>query len=154
VMHRQQPSCNACHGIMDPMGLSLENFDAMGQWQAKDRDAGLAIDTQGQMADGTRVGGPDDLRKALMRNPERFVETLTGKLMTFALGRTLDFRDMPTVRAIVRNAAHDQYRFSSIVLGIIASPQFQSQRVPGAGHDAQPNLMTTQAATLESAKPN
>lgn len=151
VMHRQQPSCNACHGIMDPMGLSLENFDAMGQWQSKDRDAGLAIDAEGRMADGTEIGGPDDLRKALMRNPERFVETLTEKLMMFALGRTLDFHDMPTVRAIVRNAAHEQYRFSSIVLGIIESPQFEMKRVSGAGNDARSNLMTTQAATL---KPN
>jgi hypothetical protein len=154
VMHRQQPSCNACHGIMDPIGLTLENFDAMGQWQSKDRDAGLPIEVRGQMADGTPLGSPDDLRKALMRNPERFVQTLTEKLMTFALGRTLDYRDMPTVRAIVRHAAQDQYRFSSIVLGIIESPQFEMRRIPAAGRDGQPNLMTTQAATLQPAKTN
>jgi Protein of unknown function (DUF1592)/Protein of unknown function (DUF1588)/Protein of unknown function (DUF1585)/Protein of unknown function (DUF1595)/Protein of unknown function (DUF1587) len=148
VMHRRQPSCNACHGIMDPMGLSLENFNAMGEWQSKDRDAGLPIDAEGQIADGTRVRGPDDLRKALMRNPDQFVETLTAKLMTFALGRTLDYHDMPTVRAIVRNAARDHYRFSSIVLGIVESPQFEMQRIPGGGHGNPPNLMTTQAANL------
>ncbi|HUN75890.1 MAG TPA: DUF1592 domain-containing protein [Steroidobacteraceae bacterium] len=153
VMHRRQPSCNACHGIMDPIGLSLENFDAMGQWQWKDRDAGLPIDATGQMADGSEVKGPDDLRSALMRNPERFVQTLTEKLMTFALGRTLDYHDMPTVRAIVRTAAQDQYRFSSIVLGIIESPQFEMKRMPGAGND-RPDLMTTQAAIPQAGKPN
>lgn len=147
-IHRRQPSCNACHGIMDPMGLAMENFDAMGGWQTKDRDAGLPIDASGRMANGTVVRGPDDLRRALMSNPQLFVQTITEKLMTFALGRTLDYRDMPTVRAIVRNAAHDDDRFSAIVMGVVASPQFQMQHVPGAGHAGPPNSMTTQAANL------
>ncbi len=147
-MHRRQPSCNACHGIMDPMGLAMENFDAMGGWQVKDRDTGLPIDAQGRMADGTMLSGPQDVRRALMTNSQLFVQTITEKLMTFALGRTLDYRDMPTVRAIVHDAARDDDRFSAIVLGIVESPQFEEQHVPGAGHDGRPNLLTTQAANL------
>ncbi|MGB6451060.1 MAG: DUF1592 domain-containing protein [Steroidobacteraceae bacterium] len=147
-MHRRQPSCNACHGIMDPMGLAMENFDAMGGWQVKDRDTGLPIDTAGRMADGTVLRGPADLRQALMKDPQLFVQTITEKLMTFALGRTLDYRDMPTVRAIVHDAGHDDDRFSSIVLGIVESPQFEEQHTPGAGRTGRPNLLTTQAANL------
>lgn len=147
-MHRRQPSCNACHGIMDPMGLAMENFDAMGGWQVKDRDTGLPIDTQGRMADGTVLHGPADLRQALLRNPQLFVQTITEKLMTFALGRTLDYGDMPTVRAIVRDAGRDDDRFSAIVLGIVESPQFEEQHAPGAGRSGRPNLQTTQAANL------
>ncbi len=147
-IHRRQPSCNACHGIMDPMGLSMENFDAMGGWQVKDRDTGLPIDAQGRMADGTMLNGPQDLRRALMRNSPLLVQTLTEKLMTFALGRTLDYRDMPTVRAIVRRAAREDDRFSAIVLGIVESPQFEERHVPGTGPQTQPNLPTTQAANL------
>jgi len=148
-MHRQKPSCNACHGLMDPIGMSLENFDAMGGWQSKDRDAGLAIDASGELADGTKVSGPDQLRKALMRNPDQFVQTLTEKLMTYALGRTLDYHDMPTVRAIVRNADRDNDRFSAIVLGVVESPQFQMKRMPPGG-EAQPGVLTTQAANVQS----
>ncbi len=147
-MHRRQPSCNACHGIMDPMGLAMENFDAMGGWQVKDRDTGLPIDAEGRMADGTVLHGPADLRQALMRNPQLFVQTITEKLMTFALGRTLDYRDMPTVRAIVQDAGRDDDRFSAIVLGIVESPQFEEQHAPGTGRSGQPNLLTTQAANL------
>ncbi len=147
-MHRRQPSCNACHGIMDPMGLSMENFDAMGGWQVKDRDTGLPIEPEGRMADGTMLNGPIDLRRALMRDPGQFVQTITEKLMTFALGRTLEAHDMPTVRAIVRTAARDDDRFSAIVLGIVASPQFQEQHAPGPTGPAGPSLLTTQAANL------
>lgn len=147
-MHRRQPSCNACHGIMDPMGLSMENFDAMGGWQVKDRDTGLPIDAEGRMADGTVLHGVSDLRQALMRNPQRLVQTITEKLMTFALGRTLDYHDMPTVRAIVRQAGREDDRFSAIVLGIVESPQFEEQHAPGAGGAGRPSLLTTQAANL------
>ncbi len=146
-MHRAQPSCNACHGILDPIGMSLENFNAMGQWQSKDIDTGLPIDASGQLADGSRVSGPDDLRKALLHDTDRFVETITEKLMTYALGRTLDYHDMPDVRAIVRRADADHDRFESIVLGIVESPQFLMKRVPGPGNGG-PNLKTAQASNL------
>ena len=142
--HRSQPSCNACHGIMDPMGLSLENFDAVGQWRTKDYDTGTAIDASGKMADGTPVKGPDDLRKTLMARPQQFVQTLTRNLMAYALGRTLDYHDMPTVRRIVREAAADHDHFSAILLGIVASPAFQLKQMPVPKAAAQPDVKVTQ----------
>jgi hypothetical protein len=129
-LHRSKPSCNACHGVMDPLGFALENFDAVGSWRAKDIDAGTPIDAAGQLVDGTPVSGPVDLRKALMKHPEQFVQTLTEKLMTYGLGRGLEYYDMPAVRKIVRDAARDDYRFSSIVKGIVNSQPFRMKRVP------------------------
>jgi hypothetical protein len=128
--HRANPTCNACHGIMDPLGFSLENFDTIGGWRAKDRFAGTVIDASGTLVDGTVVNGPDDLRNALMKRPEQFVQTMTEKLMIYALGRTLEPYDMPTIRKIVRDAAPDKYRFSSLVMGIVTSPPFQMSKVP------------------------
>jgi hypothetical protein len=144
--HRSQPSCNACHGIMDPMGLSLENFDAVGQWRSKDYDTGTAIDASGKMADGTGVKGPDDLRTALMAHPQQFVQTLTRNLMAYALGRTLDYYDMPTVRKIVRDAAAQDDHFSAILLGIVASPAFQMKQMPDVSGAAQPDVKVTQVS--------
>jgi Protein of unknown function (DUF1592)/Protein of unknown function (DUF1588)/Protein of unknown function (DUF1585)/Protein of unknown function (DUF1587)/Protein of unknown function (DUF1595) len=144
--HRAQPSCNACHGIMDPMGLSLENFDAVGQWRGKDYDTGTVIDASGKMADGTSVNGPDDLRKALMARPQQFVQTLTRNLMAYALGRTLDYHDMPTVRRIVRDAAADHDHFSAILLGIVASPAFQMKQMPAVPGGGQPDVKVTQVS--------
>jgi len=126
--HRANPTCNACHGVMDPIGFSLENFDAVGGWRIRDRFAGDAIDPSGLLVDGTKVGGPVDLRNAIMRHPERFVQTFVERLMTYGLGRSLAGRDMPAVRAIVRAAAADRYRFSSIVLGIVTSAPFQMRK--------------------------
>jgi hypothetical protein len=128
-LHRAKPSCNACHGVMDPLGFALENFDAVGTWRTKDIDAGTPIDAAGQLVDGTPVTGPVDLRKALLKHPEQFVETLTEKLMIYGLGRPLEYYDMPAVRKIVREAARDNYRFSSIVMGIVRSAPFQMKRV-------------------------
>jgi Protein of unknown function (DUF1592)/Protein of unknown function (DUF1588)/Protein of unknown function (DUF1585)/Protein of unknown function (DUF1595)/Protein of unknown function (DUF1587) len=130
--HRSKPSCNACHGVMDPLGFSLENFDAIGEWRSKDLYAGTPIDASGKLVDGTPVNGPADLRNALMTHPEQFVRTLTEKLMTYALGRSVEYYDMPTVRAIVRDAARDNYRFSSIVMGIVRSPAFQMRKSEGS----------------------
>jgi mono/diheme cytochrome c family protein len=128
--HRAKPSCNACHGVMDPLGFALENFDAIGEWRSEDRYAGTAIDASGSLVDGTSVSGPADLRLALARRPEQFVQTLTERLMTYALGRTVEYYDMPTVRRIVRDSARDKYRFSSIVLGIVRSDPFRTRMVP------------------------
>jgi hypothetical protein len=128
--HRANPSCNACHGIMDPLGFSLENFDTIGGWRAKDRFAGTVIDASGKLVDGTVVNGPDDLRNALMKRPEQFVETMTEKMLIYALGRTLEPYDMPAIRKIVRDAAADKYRFSSLVMGVVTSPPFQMSKVP------------------------
>jgi hypothetical protein len=128
--HRANPSCNACHGVMDPLGFALENFDTIGAWRTKDRFARTVIDAGGKLVDGTTVSGPGDLRQALMKHPEVFVQTMTEKLLTYALGRNLDYYDMPAVRKIVRDAARDNYRFSSIVMGIVNSGPFQMRKIP------------------------
>jgi hypothetical protein len=130
--HRENPACNGCHGVMDPLGFALENFDAIGAWRDRDRDAGEPIDASGELAGGTAVNGPIDLREALLEHPEQLVATLTEKLMTFALGRTLEYYDMPAVRAIVRDAAHDEYRFSALLAGIVTSDAFTMARAPRA----------------------
>jgi hypothetical protein len=108
---------------MDPVGFALENFDAVGAWRAK--EAGGAIDASGDLVDGTKVDGVVGLRKSMLARPDIFVQTLTEKLMTYALGRGLNYRDMPEVRAIVRDSAKKQYRFSTLVLDIVHSPQLQ-----------------------------
>src|SRR5262245_12391491 len=121
--HRRNPPRAGCHRLMDPIGFALENFDAVGAWRT--RDAGVPIDTSGELADGTKVTGAVTLRQALVNRSEVFVQTMTEKLFTYALGRGLDHRDMPVVRAIVRGSAPQNYRVSSIVLGIVASNPFQ-----------------------------
>jgi hypothetical protein len=127
AQHRDKPACFACHGILDPLGFALENFDAVGIYRVKDRIAGTAIDASGVLPDGTKVNDPDDLRNALAANPNQFVQTLTEKLMTYATGRAVDYHDMPTIRAIVRESAADHYRFSAIVMRIVNSDQFQKR---------------------------
>ncbi len=120
--HRANPTCNACHGVMDPLGFSLENFDTIGSYRSMDRFTRTAkIDASGKLVDGTAVGGPTDLRNALLRHPEQFSQTFTEKLMTYALGRGMEYFDMPTVRKIVKNAGRENYRFSSIVMGIVSA---------------------------------
>jgi hypothetical protein len=114
--------------MMDPIGFALENFDAVGQW--RERDSGMPIDASGQLIDGTKVDGPVSLRNALVNNySEAFVRTFTEKLMTYALGRGLEYYDMATVRVIHRDAARNNNRFSTIVMGIIKSVPFQMRRV-------------------------
>jgi hypothetical protein len=126
--HREKPTCFACHGVMDPLGLALENYNAIGQYRAHDPDTRGFIDTAGQLPDGTKITGPDDLRRSLVNRPDhQFVHALTENLLTYALGRSLDYRDMPTVRRIVRQAATDNFRFKSIVLGVISSDAFRKR---------------------------
>ena len=115
---------------MDPLGFALENFDATGRWRTI--DSGDKIDASGVLLDGTKVDGPQALRKALTAKPNVFMTTFTDKLMTYALGRGLDYNDMPTVRAVVRNAAQNQNKFSSVVLGIVDSVPFQMKIKGGA----------------------
>jgi len=122
--HRKSPACASCHKIMDPLGFALENFDAIGQWRAKSED-GAPIDASGVLLDGSKVDGPVTLRAALMSRPDVFVSTLTEKLMTYALGRGVDYNDMPAIRAIVARAAADDYHFSDLVAGIVKSPPFR-----------------------------
>jgi hypothetical protein len=121
--HRKSPACSGCHSVMDPLGFSLENFDATGEWRNKDQSG--PIDVSGQLADGTKVNGPVSLRQAILKHPDQFTGTLTEKLLTYALGRGLDYYDMPVVRGIVHDAARDNYRFSSLIAGIVKSAPFQ-----------------------------
>jgi hypothetical protein len=122
--HRANPACASCHAQMDPLGFALENFDAVGRWRTRG-ESNDAIDASGILPDGTSFEGPDGMRQALLRDPERFVATVTEKLLTYALGRNVESYDMPAVRAIVRDAERNDYRFSSIVLGIVRSTPFQ-----------------------------
>ena len=142
--HRKNPTCFACHGVMDPLGFALENFSAVGQYRSEDPDTHTPIDATGVLPDGTKVENANDLRRALSSHPEQFVRAFTENLMTFALGRQTDWRDMPMVRAIVRDAAKDNYRFESLVLGIVSSDQFMKREVEGITQT--PAAPQTQAA--------
>jgi len=124
--HRANPVCASCHAMMDPLGLSLENFDAIGRWRTLG-ESSAPIDATGASPDGTRFEGPDGLRSVLLRS-DRFVATLTEKMMTYALGRGLEYYDTPSVRAILRDSARDDYRFSSLVVGVVESAPFRMRK--------------------------
>ncbi len=121
--HRESPACASCHKLMDPIGLALENFDGIGRWRTT--DAGVRIDPSSTLWDGSEVNGPAGLRQAILSRPEQFARTATEMLLTYALGRGLEYYDMPIVRAIVKDAARTNYRFSSLVTGIVTSAPFQ-----------------------------
>jgi hypothetical protein len=122
-LHRRNPTCASCHAIMDPIGLALENFDLIGGWRSQ--DAGRPIDATGVLVDGTEIDGPTELREFLTDRSESFVTVATEKLMTYALGRGVEYYDMPAIRTILREAAADDYRFSALVDGIVTSVPFQ-----------------------------
>jgi hypothetical protein len=121
--HRKNPACASCHRMMDPIGLALENFDAVGSWRG--RDAGVTIDPSSELVDGTKIDGVVGLRQALLARRDLFVSRLAEKMLTYAVGRGLDFHDKPVVRAVTRDAAKKDYRFSTIVMGVVKSPQFR-----------------------------
>jgi hypothetical protein len=125
--HRDSPTCNGCHGVIDPYGLALENFTVTGRWRDYDREADAPIDASTVLPGGEAITGPLALKRALLERPDQFVQAMTQKLMMYALGRELEFYDMPQVRAIVRNAAAQDYRFSAIVAGIVQSDPFRMQ---------------------------
>jgi hypothetical protein len=125
--HRASPACAGCHKVLDPLGFALENYDAVGQWRSVD-ESGDKVDASGVLADGTKVSGVADLRAALLSRPNVFAGTLTVKLLTYALGRGLEYYDMPAVRAVTGQAARNNYRFSSLILGIVESTPFQMRR--------------------------
>jgi hypothetical protein len=124
--HRKNPTCAGCHRLMDPVGFALENYDAVGRWRTV--DAGERIDASGTFFDGTPFRGVADLQDAILAHPEFFVTTLSEKLMTFALGRGVEHYDAPAIRKIVREAARDDYRFASIVMGVVNSMPFQNRK--------------------------
>ena len=134
--HRTNAVCAGCHKIMDPIGLALENFDAVGAWRYA--DAGSPIDASGELADGTKVDGVVSLRKAILSRPEVFAGTFTEKLLTYALGRGLDYHDMPAVRAILRDAAKQNYRFSAILRGVVHSTPFQMRMAAPRENEGSP----------------
>ncbi len=143
IQHASDPSCNSCHGIIDPLGFALENFDVDGSWRDIDRASGRPIDSVGELPGGIVVAGPNGLRDVLVNRSEQFMQAFTERLLTYALGRSLEYYDMGTVRRIVRDAAGDDYRFSHIVLGIVTSDVFQMQQAPGD----RPSGTTLRAAT-------
>ena len=135
------PSCASCHRMIDPAGLALENFDAVGAWRARDGGTrGTPIDASGQLVDGTQINGVNELRAALVRDPNVFVQALIERVLTYALGRGLTVADMPAVRAISRDAQRENYRFSAVVLGIVRSVPFQ-MRIKGGGE--QPDRLAS-----------
>jgi hypothetical protein len=129
ALHRENPSCNGCHGLMDPLGFALENFDADGTWRNVDRESGKPIDASGLLPDGSKIAGPEELREALLARPEQFVQTFVEKLFAYALGRSTEWYDMPAVRQVVRQSAADDYRFSAVVMGIVQSVPFITRDV-------------------------
>jgi hypothetical protein len=124
--HRTNPACASCHRIMDPLGFALDNFDATGKWRAK--EGGTAIDAIGVLPDGTQFEGPVELRQALLRRPEQIVHTITEKLLTYALGRGVEHYDAPAIRGILKEAAAHEYRWSSLIIGVVKSTPFQLRR--------------------------
>jgi hypothetical protein len=135
--HRENPTCAACHKVLDPLGFALDNFDAIGAWRTLGED-GTSIDASGVLADGTKVNGPVDLRNAILSRPNVFVGTMTEKLMTYALGRGLEYSDMPAIRTIVHNAANNDYRFSQLVMGVVKSTPFQMRRSQPTENEGKP----------------
>ena len=129
-VHSTQKSCFSCHGVMDPLGLALENFDGVGRWRDRDRFAEEAIDASGVLPDGRAINGPVDLRNALIADPEQFVQTVTTKLLIYATGRPMEWHDMPVIRGIVHRAASDEYRFATLLTEVVKSPLFRMKRIP------------------------
>ena len=125
--HRDKASCRMCHGVIDPTGLALENFDAIGQWRTMDSEAKVPIDAGSVLPTGVAINGVVELRAQLVARPEVFARTVTERLVMYAVNRQLEYFDMPQVRAIVRAAAKDNYKLSSIVLGIVNSDAFRKQ---------------------------
>jgi hypothetical protein len=126
VAHRANPVCASCHARMDPIGFAMDNFDAVGRW--RDSDAGQTIDASGVLPEGTKFNGVAELKKALLRQPEQFVDTVTEKLLMYAIARNVQYYDQPAIRAIVRQAAASNYTFASLVLGVVKSAPFQMRR--------------------------
>jgi len=125
--HRKNPQCRSCHRVMDPIGLALENFDVTGMWRTRD---GLSlVDPSGQLYDGSVLNGPAGLRAALLKRRETVLRNFTENLMAYALGRRVEYYDMPTIRKIVRDAESNQDRFSSYVLGVVESQAFRMSRL-------------------------
>jgi hypothetical protein len=149
--HRANPTCNSCHQMIDPIGLALENFDVTGQWRTRDttyaiddegsriHTKGVPIDSKSKLYDGTPLDGPASLRQAMVNHSDAFIQNLTEKLMAYAIGRRIEYFDMPSIRAITHEAAKNRNHFSSIVLGIVRSPAFQMSKAESTTTDKAAN---------------
>jgi hypothetical protein len=124
--HRANPQCSSCHRVIDPLGLTLENFDVTGRWRI--RDNGAPVDSVGDLYDGTRMNGPAGLRAALLKHQDMFILSFTERLLTYSLGRRVEYFDMPAIRTIIRDAAKENNRFSAFVMGVVNSRAFQMSR--------------------------
>ncbi|MBV9743869.1 MAG: DUF1592 domain-containing protein [Acidobacteriia bacterium] len=138
ALHHTNPTCASCHALFEPMGIALENFDAVGTWRTLDGDS--PIDATGVLVDGTKVDGVASLRGWLLKGSDQFVRVVTERLLTYALGRGVEFQDMPLVRSVVNESAPNRYRFTSLVMGIVKSPAFQM------------NMKTEEAAPQQAAR--
>jgi hypothetical protein len=127
--HRKNPACSSCHRVIDPLGLALENFDVTGAWRIKDNE--VPVDSTGDLYDGTKMAGPAGLRAALLKHKDAFLLSFTENLMTYGLGRRVEYFDMPAIRAIVHDAAKNDNRISSFILGVVKSPAFQMTKAEG-----------------------
>ena len=135
--HRANPQCSSCHRVIDPLGLALENFDVTGRWRM--RDNGNLVDPVRDLYDGTKMNGADGLRAALLKHQDMFFLSFTESLMTYSLGRRIEYFDMPAIRKIIRDAAKDGNRFSAFILGVIDSPAFRmAVAEPAEASDAPP----------------
>lgn len=137
--HRADPACATCHVRMDPLGFALENFDGVGAWRNID-SSGAVIDSSGVLPDGTKFHGPAELRKILLSKRDDFAATVTERLLTYALGRGVEYYDQPAIRAILRQSAPNDYRWSSLVLAIVKSTPFQMRK---SGEAAAPEPATS-----------
>jgi hypothetical protein len=135
--HRKNAPCSSCHRLMDPLGFALENFDALGRWREVDAESHEVIDASGVFADGRKFTGPAEFRHGLMQLREEFIGTVTEKLLTYGLGRGVEAYDRPAVRQIVKAAAPHEYRWSSVILGIVTSPPFQMRMAAADGAPLQ-----------------
>ncbi|RYG79517.1 DUF1592 domain-containing protein, partial [bacterium] len=147
-VHRRNPACASCHAVMDPLGFALENFDTVGAFRKIDPQSRLPIDSAATMPDGQHLSGPSDLHKALAARSDQFAEIITEKLMTYAVGRHVDYNDMPAVRAIVRKATAEGMTFESIVMGVVNSDAFRRR----AAAPAAPLPKETTAQVVSTAK--
>jgi len=139
--HRKNPACTSCHRVIDPLGLALENFDATGAWRIKDNE--VAIDSVGDLYDGTKMDGPRGLQQALLKHSDVFLLSFTENLMTYALGRRVEYTDMPAIRAVIREAGRNDLKMSSFVLGVVNSAAFRMAKATDAH----------QVATSEAGEP-
>ncbi|HEV3140085.1 MAG TPA: DUF1585 domain-containing protein, partial [Vicinamibacterales bacterium] len=139
--HRKDPNCASCHRVIDPLGLALENFDVTGAWRIKDNE--VPVDSIGDLYDGTKMNGPSGLRDALLKHQDMLLRSFTENLMTYAVGRRVEYADMPAIRAIIRDAAQNNNRLSSYILGIVNSAAFRMAR------PEQPKQVTTDASPVD-----